>query len=105
MPIDFSLLNDPAWQAKVHREQEARQEEQAARDKRLREAVNVCLSSEEELSEKERSLVRSCNLRINSFLIVTEPQEKWLCDIAERIRQKTVDAANDEGVNGPSLDN
>lgn len=100
MAIDFSKLNDPAWQAQVRKEREEREAKQEAHDNMLRAAVNTCAASEDSLSDKECSLVRSCRARLNTFQPLTEPQEKWLLDIAKRVRgdvhMNTVSPQTDE---------
>lgn len=102
--VDFAKLRDPEWQAKFRAEQEAEQARIEARDKMLRAAVELGLQRDEHLNEKERSLVRNCRMRLNTFGSVTEAQEKWLLDIAARERKVQVDrfAGGDENGEHPS---
>lgn len=88
--VDFAKLRDPEWKAKFRAEQEAEQNRIEARDKKLRAAVELGLQRDEHLNEKERSLVRNCRMRLSTFGTVTEPQEKWLLDIATRERKLQV---------------
>lgn len=84
MPIDFAKLNDPDFIAKCRAEDEAR----SAAEAKQREAVNLCLEHNtfESLSANERSLVRSCQHKLNTFGIISEKQEDWLFSIAKRFR-------------------
>lgn len=98
--VDFAKLRDPEWQAKFRAEQAAEQDRIEARDKKLRAAVELGLQRDEHLNEKERSLVRNCRMRLNTFGSVTEPQEKWLLDIAARecrIQVERFASGNDAG--------
>lgn len=85
--LDFSKLLDPEWQALVRAEREAEEAQREARETLLRRAIDVCLDGyEDELSEQERSLVRSVRHKLNTFGIPSQPQERWLLDIAERLQ-------------------
>lgn len=86
MPIDFSKLNDPEWRETERKAREAEAARLEAHDKVLNEAVDLCLLGHETLTEAERSLVRSCRTRLNTYLPLSEKQEKWLLDIAKRVR-------------------
>jgi hypothetical protein len=102
--VDFSKLNDPAWREARRLEREAAEAKQEAHDKKLRAAVELGLMLDESLNEKERSLVRNCRMRLNTFQAVTEAQEKWLLDIAARMRKVQVErfASGDENGEHPS---
>jgi len=84
--IDFEKLRDPVWQAKYRAEREAEEARIEAHDNALRAALNTCLDHREELPANERSLISSVQYRMNSFQSVTEPQEKWLFDITNRLK-------------------
>ncbi len=84
MPIDFKKLTDPVWleeQRKLREEEEARIE---ALDKKLRDAVEVCMDAYEKLSPSERSLVRNCRTGLLTYRPLSEKQQKWLFDIAKK---------------------
>lgn len=98
--VDFTKLNDPVWREARRLEREAEEAKREAHDKKLRAAVELGLQRDEHLTEKERSLVRNCRMRLNTFGTVTEPQEKWLLDIAARERKIQVErfaGGNDAG--------
>lgn len=84
MPLDFKKLMDPEWSAKVRRELEAEQAKAQERDKMLRDYVDTALDHYEQLTERERDFVRSCRTRLNTYVSLSEPQEKWMRDIAAR---------------------
>ncbi len=88
MPLDFSKLNDPAWKEKMRLEREAEDAAREALDLKLREALDTCLEAIETLAENERSLVRNCRTRLNTYLLPSEKQQKWLHDIAARLVAK-----------------
>lgn len=88
--IDFEKLRDPAWQEECRKKREAEEAAATAKERQLRAAVRVCLDSVDSLSDKERSLVNSVNGRLNSFLLVSEKQEKWFLDIASRFSPEVV---------------
>lgn len=95
MPIDFNKLRDPSYQAQARKEREEAEAYVEARNKKLRAAVNVCQEAGDMLAEKEQSLARSCHTRLCTYAEVTEAQEKWLLDIAKRVRAELpVKAAN-----------
>jgi hypothetical protein len=85
--IDFKKLNDPAWQAQVRKEREEAEAKAAAHEKMLRRELNICLEVCETLESNERSLVRNCQTRLNTYLPISEKQEKWLLDIAKKVRK------------------
>jgi hypothetical protein len=87
--VDFAKLRDPEWQAKVRQEREAEEAQREAHDKKLRAAVELCMMKSEDLAENERSLVRNCRMRLNTYQAVSEKQEKWLLDVALREQIKT----------------
>ncbi|MFY2597400.1 hypothetical protein ACOTHJ_15450 [Achromobacter xylosoxidans] len=83
--IDFKKLMDPEYMAEARAEREAEDRKQEEKDKEIRALVNKCLEHVESLPERERSFIRSCQHRINTYRLLTEPQEKWLRDIAGRL--------------------
>lgn len=83
--IDFKKLMDPEHMAKVRAEREAEELKQAEKDKEIRSLVDKCFEHIGTLSERERSLVRNCRQRINSYFSLSDAQEKWLRDIASRL--------------------
>ncbi|KWA84191.1 hypothetical protein WL29_22790 [Burkholderia ubonensis] len=86
MPIDFKKLSDPEWQAQARKEREEEAAKAQAHEKMLRRELDICLEAYETLTENERSLVRNCQSRLNSYLLLTQKQEKWLLDIARLVR-------------------
>ena len=89
MPIDFKKLTDPVWleeQRKLREEEEARM---AELDKKLRDAVEVCMDAYESLSASERSLVRNCRTGFLTYRTPSEKQQKWLLDIAKKCPQQS----------------
>jgi hypothetical protein len=84
MPIDFKKLLDPAYQEQRRVEREAEQQRAEEHDKKLRGWLRLADEHYEELSQKERSFISSCRFRLNTGSLLTEPQEKWLKDIARR---------------------
>jgi len=82
--IDFSKLMDPEHQAKVRREQEAAAAAAQALEEKHRSWLRVLVDKDEQLSSRERSFIRSCEYRLNTGVPLSEPQEKWLCDLAAR---------------------
>ena len=78
--IDFKKLNDPQWKAQYQAMDLARKQEmerQAEADHKLLDGLESVL---EQLSSKERSLVRS--VRARDFM--SDAQRAWLQDIAKR---------------------
>lgn len=49
-------------------------------------ALHTCEAANAELTEKERGLVQSCRTRVDTFRLLSDAQEKWLLDIARRVR-------------------
>jgi hypothetical protein len=88
--VDFSKLRDPEWQAQARREREEAEALREAHDKKLKAAVELCLIASESLAENERSLVRNCRMRLNTYQAVSDKQEKWLLDIAAKLRSSVV---------------
>ncbi|MBK3780408.1 hypothetical protein G3A43_09175 [Paraburkholderia aspalathi] len=82
--VDFKKLMDPAHQEQMRIEREAEQARAEEHEKKLRGWLNTVDEHVEELAEKERSFIRNCRFRLNSFLLLSEPQEKWLKDIAAK---------------------
>jgi hypothetical protein len=87
MPIDFARLNDPAVREQMRVEREAAEAKAEAHEKMLRRELNICLESSETLEQNERSLVRNCQQRLNTYLPLSDKQEKWMLDIAKRVRK------------------
>lgn len=85
MPIDFTKLSDPVYQAarKAEREEESRRYE--AKQQEIKILLNQCLDAVETMPERERSFIRSCQRRISTYLPLSEAQEKWLRDIAAKL--------------------
>lgn len=83
--IDFKKLNDPAWRAERAAERAAEEAAADAREKENRAHLDRCFDHYEALSERERSFVTSCRLRLNQYLTLSEKQEIWLKDISERL--------------------
>lgn len=98
--VDFSKLLDPEWQASARKEREEAQSLHEAHERKLRAAVELCLIVSESLHESERSLVRNCRMRLNSFQAVSEKQEKWLLDIAAREQLKAAARYSSGNVEG-----
>lgn len=86
--FDFTKLNDPEWQAQARKEREEQEAKAAAHQKVLRSALNVCFIVVEALAQNERSLVRNCEARLNRYELLSDKQEKWLLDIADRVRKE-----------------
>ncbi|WP_175762260.1 hypothetical protein [Burkholderia anthina] len=86
--IDFAKLNDPEHRARVRQEIDEQRAKAEEHEKMLRRELAVCLEAldYDMLREDERSLVRNCRSRLNTFLQLSEKQEKWLLDIARRVR-------------------
>ncbi|KVP75258.1 hypothetical protein WJ96_05740 [Burkholderia ubonensis] len=80
----FKKMDDPQVQARI-RSEEA---QQLAHGNTLRVAVEACEAAAAlgDLTDKERGLVQSCRERFNAGRPLTEAQEKWLLDIARRVR-------------------
>lgn len=83
--VDFAKMLDPEWQAQRRLEREKEEVLREAHDKKLRAAVELCLIVCEGLPANERSLVRNCRMRLNTYVTVSAAQEKWLLDIAARV--------------------
>ena len=84
MGIDFNKLLDPEFSAEVRRELDAEAAALVAKEVELRKVLEACWLGLEELNEQERSFVRSCRARLNSHLLLSGPQEKWLLDLSGR---------------------
>ena len=82
--VDFTKLMDPAHQEQMRLEREAEQALAEAHEKTLRGWLNTADQHIEELGEKERSFIRKCRYLLNSCLLLSGPQEKWLKDIAAK---------------------
>lgn len=85
MPIDFEKLRDPEYQAQMRKQREEEERQREAKDKEIRGLVDKCMDAYDSLSEREQSFIRSCRTRINTYLLLSEAQEKWLRDIAGRL--------------------
>lgn len=83
--VDFSKLNDPAFRAEVARasEEQARRFQEKLDD--LKGAVEYCLGSHGELSEKEDSFLRSIRRRLVMVELLSADQEAWLASIRNRL--------------------
>lgn len=86
--IDFAKLSDPEWQAQARKESEEAAAKAQAHEKMLRRELDICLEAYETLTETERSLVRNCQSRLNSYQLLSQKQEKWLLDIARVVRNE-----------------
>lgn len=84
MPIDFKKLLDPVHQEQASREREAREAEQEAKDRKVREAVTLLHQQAhyDGLTDMERQFVRSCRMSVSLFRPLTDKQERWLFDLA-----------------------
>lgn len=83
--LDFTKLRDPAWQASFREKEAARQEAIEKKDEELCELVGICRGHYEQLTDKERGLVNTCQHVISRFGVISERQENWLRDIARRL--------------------
>ncbi len=83
--LDFNKLRDPAEHERIRLEREANELKAEQLKKELRTIVDVCLDAHDQLNEKERSLVRSCDQRMYSLGFMSDAQEKWLRDIHSRV--------------------
>jgi hypothetical protein len=88
MALDFKRLMDPEVRAQRRREEEEEAARRETHERRLRRDLDVCLLGYEGLSQKERGLVSSCQLRINQGLSLSKPQETWFFDIAASARRE-----------------
>lgn len=82
--IDFQKLMDPEHQAQVRREQEAAAAAAQALEEKHRSWLRVLVDKDEQLTSRERSFIRNCEYRLNTGAPLSEPQEKWLRDLAAR---------------------
>ena len=85
MAIDFAKLNDPVLAAERKARREKEEAEREAKDQEIRSLLNVCIDALDDLPERERSFIRSCQHRTSMFLLLSDAQEKWLRDIASRL--------------------
>lgn len=83
--VDFAKLSDPVWREARRKEREEEERQQQSKQTEIHGLVEKCLQGLDSLSEKERSLVRSCRARLITYLPLSAPQEKWLRDIARRL--------------------
>lgn len=84
--VDFAKLRDPVYRAEMAARREAEEAIQEAKDAKIREAIDTCLKDEymERLSSTERSFIRSCDMRVRTYSVLTEKQLKWLFDLAAK---------------------
>lgn len=87
--LDFKQLNDPVRREQFRKEREELDARAEAHERALRRELNICLEALDYqiIEQDERSLVRNCQSRLNSYLPLSEKQEKWLLDIAQRVRK------------------
>lgn len=83
MAIDFNKLNDPEWRAEQKRQREEDERKIEAETNALKAQVEKCMDNYDRLTAKEQSFVRSCRTRLNTWLTLTDPQKKWLADLAK----------------------
>lgn len=102
--VDFAKLRDPVVQAEIRAKIAAEQAALESHEKKLRGAVDLGLQLDESLTEAERSLVRNCRTRLLTYQSVSEKQEKWLLDIASRLRKEQANrfAAGDDNGEHPT---
>ena len=86
MAIDFKKLSDPAYRAEAKARREAEEAQREAEDKRIREAVDLCMRNADSLPDADRRFVYSVHCQLNSFSILSDKQLKWLHDVADRIQ-------------------
>lgn len=65
------------------------------KDDELTAIVSKCFEAIEDLSERERDLVRSCRRLLGERLQLSEAQEKWLRDIAVRVSAPVAQSPGD----------
>lgn len=82
--LDFKKLNDPVERARVRAQIDAEQAEIERIEAAHKARVDTLMDRYEELTEKERSFVTSCRTRLLTYRGLTDPQAKWLTDIAKR---------------------
>ncbi|TXI25560.1 MAG: hypothetical protein E6Q67_00800 [Roseateles sp.] len=85
MPIDFSKLRDPAFQAAAKREREDEQRRLKETEHELNAMLEKCLDAYDQLPVNERSFISSCRTRLSTYLPLSQAQEAWLRDISQRI--------------------
>jgi hypothetical protein len=82
--LDFDKLRDPAYQEQRRKEREEESARLEAHERKLRGWLNVALDRYDQVDEREREFIRSCRTRIYRYQPLSETQEKWLEDIAQR---------------------
>ena len=83
--VDFTKLNDPVWRAQQAELRKQEEEAQAAREKKVSDAMTLCQRNEDALTSVESGFIRSLHSQIVMFFRQpTDKQEKWLFDIAAR---------------------
>ena len=85
--LDFNKLRDPEHKAKMQAEREADERKLEDQSRKWKEAVDLLEANEISLSDKERSFFYSVRFRVHGIGYITEPQEKWLLDIARRFKK------------------
>ena len=87
--LDFAKLRDPEYQATARREREAAAAAAKALEGIHRGWVNLLFERDDLLDARERSFVRNCQHRLNTYTVLSEPQVKWLTDLARRFGADT----------------
>jgi hypothetical protein len=93
--VDFAALrsrmSDPVFKEEQRKKREAEELALEQRDRRHRAYRDVLEHRYDDLAEKERSFFYSVRRTLGSGLSLSEPQEKWLKDIAVRFEPKLAD--------------
>jgi hypothetical protein len=86
MPLDFKKLLDPAHKAEVRARIKAAEDLQQQQDDKVTAAIDIFsgLDSFSRLAPNEQSFIRSCERSVRQMMPLSEPQEKWLFDLASR---------------------
>lgn len=82
--VDFAALRDPEVRARLAAEREAEDAAQEAANLQISQALDRAWRCLEDLPQKERSFLRSVRVRVLQYLPLSDPQKKWLFDIASR---------------------
>ena len=83
--IDFSKLNDPVFKAAAERAREEEQRKLEDEEHELKAALERCLNAPDQLPVNERNFINSCRNRLNTCRPLSQAQQAWLLDIAQRI--------------------
>jgi hypothetical protein len=84
--LDFDKMRDPEFKAKMKAEREEEERKLEDQSRKQKEAVDLLEANESSLTNKERSFFYSVCFRVRGIGYITEPQEKWLFDIARRFK-------------------